>query len=289
MEVKVFIQVKIVSMKVLNQIGYFLVSSSFIFLCLWVSACQSNENTQSNTALSVSTEDKETADKLQNSSKKEKSVELPKLSKENAPALLAKFGEEHPETKVLLKTKLGNLTIKLYEDTPLHRANFLQLVKRNFYQGTVFHRVVKDMIIQGGNLDKPIIKQKKNAIGAYLVPAELMPTKYIHKKGALASPRHEENNPDKKSSPFEFYIVQGIPQNPSVTQALGAQNKVTYSAAQIQLYATLGGLPHLDGNYTVFGEVIEGLEVIDKIAQVKVDESDHWPLEDIFIEMEVID
>ncbi len=263
-----------------------LLSSRFIFLCLLMSACQSSESSQRNTSLSV--EDKATTEQS-TPTKKEKTVELPKLTKENASELLAQFGKEHPETLVLLKTKLGNLTIKLYEDTPLHRANFLQLVKRDFYEGTVFHRVVKDMIIQGGNLDKPIIKQKKNAIGAYLVPAELMPTKYIHKKGAIASPRHEENNPNKKSSPFEFYIVQGISQNPSITQALGAQNKVTYSAAQIQLYATLGGLPHLDGNYTVFGEVVEGLEVIDKIAQVKVDESDHWPFEDIFIEMEVIE
>ncbi len=263
-----------------------LLSSGCIFLCLLISACQGNEGSQSSTSLTV--EDKAVSEQP-SSTKKVKSVELPKLTKENAPELLAQFGKEHPETLVRLKTRLGNLTIKLYEDTPLHRANFLQLVKRDFYKGTVFHRVVKDMIIQGGNLDRPIIKQKKNAIGAYLVPAELMPAKYIHKKGALASPRHEENNPDKKSSPFEFYIVQGIPQSPVVTQALGAQNKVTYSAAQIQLYASLGGLPHLDGNYTVFGEVIEGLEIIDKIAQVKVDESDHWPLEDIFIEMEVIE
>ncbi len=216
-------------------------------------------------------------------------INLPRITSENVQEVLTKFGKAHPETKILLKTRLGDMTIRLYEGTPLHRANFLQLVKRDYYNGTVFHRVVKDLVIQGGNLDNPSIRRKKNEIGFYRVPAEFKPQQYYHKRGALASPRRDEENPEKRSNPFEFYIVQGSPLQPAVVQALGAQNQVTYRPEQVQTYASIGGLPHLDGKYTVFGEVVEGLEVIDKIAELEVDDDDSWPFEDVFIQMEVLE
>ncbi len=258
----------------------------FLFgICLFlVGSCQSPEPKSNKSATET-----ESSSELEAKTKKKKEVQLPFITQDNVEKVLTKFGKENPETIVIIKTKLGNMKIRLYEETPLHRANFIQLVKRNFYNGTVFHRVVKGMIIQGGNLDKPIIKRKKKAIGKYMIPAELFPQQYYHKKGAIASPHHDENNPNKRSTSFEFYIVQGTPQQPSITQALGNQNKVQYLPAQVQTYATAGGLPHLDGLYTVFGEVIEGLDVIDKIADVRVDDSDDWPLEDIIIEMEVVE
>lgn len=226
-------------------------------------------------------------DEVQEDSK-EPSFDLPRLHHKNVKKALTAFGKQNPETLVLLKTRLGTMKIKLYEDTPLHRANFLQLVKRGYYNGTVFHRVVKGMIIQGGNLDNSIIKDKKNEVGFYRVPAEMKPGLHYHKKGALASPRRDEGNPEKMSTPFEFYIVQGTTLRSAEVQALGVQNQITYTPSQLQAYTTLGGTPHLDGLYTVFGEVIEGLDVIDKIAGVEVDKADDWPFEDVIIEMKVV-
>ncbi|GAB4397784.1 MAG: hypothetical protein OHK0053_15000 [Microscillaceae bacterium] len=213
---------------------------------------------------------------------------LPLLTTQNAQKVLGQYAKTQVSNHVSLETRLGTMVIRLYDQTPLHRANFLQLVARGYYDGTVFHRVVKDMIIQGGNLDDPVIRKKKNAIGKYFVPAEFKPAQYIHKKGAIASPRHDENNPEMLSSPFEFYIVQGAPVPPAIAQALGRENGLTYSATQIQTYATLGGLPHLDNKYTVFGEVVEGLEVIDRIAALEVDKSDDWPLEDVVIQARLL-
>jgi cyclophilin family peptidyl-prolyl cis-trans isomerase len=218
----------------------------------------------------------------------EEDFKLEKLSTKNARTVLGKFAQKHPETLVLVSTSLGDMKIKLYEDTPLHRANFLQLVKRGYYNFTVFHRVVKGLAIQGGNNDDPMVKKKRKETGSYLVPAEIMFPKYFHKKGALGSPRQEENNPERLSTPFEFYIVEGTKMSAGQLNLLGIQNQVQFSPEQINYYSTIGGAPHLDGKYTVFGEVIEGLEVIDKIANVKIDNKDSWPLEDVSITMKII-
>ncbi|MCU0444023.1 MAG: peptidylprolyl isomerase [Microscillaceae bacterium] len=246
-------------------------------LTLW--AC--NSGTPSTTEQTTSTTDStEVAD--------EEEFKIEKLSTKNAREVLGKFAKKHPETLVLVSTSMGDMKIKLYEDTPLHRANFLQLVKRGYYNFTVFHRVVKGLAIQGGNNDDPMVKKKRKETGSYLVPAEIMFPKYFHKKGALGSPRQEENNPDKLSTPFEFYIVEGTKMSPGQLNMLGIQNQVQFTPEQIQYYSTIGGAPHLDNKYTVFGEVIEGLEVIDKIANVKIDAKDSWPLEDVTITMKVI-
>lgn len=258
----------------------------FIIISFFLLACGSGSSSQSTIDLTENQEDTN-----ERPEKKEKVIQLPKITQDNVNEILSKFGKENPETLVLMKTRLGDVKFRLYEGTPLHRANFIQLVKRSFYEGTVFHRVVKGLIVQGGNLDDPIIKKRKKSIGKYRVPAEFQPNQYYHKRGALASPRIDQGNPEKRSNPYEFYIVQGNPQPANTAQLLANESGggVTYQAEQLQVYNTIGGLPHLDGLYTVFGEVVEGMDVIDKISEVEVDKSDNWPFEDIEISMEVLE
>jgi len=184
---------------------------------------------------------------------------------------------------VLISTKYGNIKLKLYDETPLHKANFIKLVKEHYLDSTLFHRVINHFMIQGGDPDS-----KHAVAGAmlgngdlpYKVPAEFIPSLY-HKKGVLAAAREGDNvNPTKASSGCQFYIVQGNvftnEQLDNIEKKLGKK----YTEEQRRVYTTIGGTPHLDGNYTVFGEVISGLDVVDKIAAVKTDKNNR-PLEDI--------
>jgi len=176
----------------------------------------------------------------------------------------------------VIHTDYGNMEGVLYNETPQHRDNFVKLVKSGFFDGLLFHRVIEGFMIQGGDPDSKNAKPGA-ALGAggpgYTVPAEFNPS-LIHKKGALSAARQADQvNPKKASSGSQFYIVQGKKQNPS---ALGAN----YTADQKTIYSTIGGTPFLDMNYTVFGEIIQGLDIIDKIAAVQKDQRDR-PLKDI--------
>ena len=167
------------------------------------------------------------------------------------------------ETVVVIKTSMGTIKAKLYNDTPKHRDNFLKLVNEGWYNGSPFHRVIKDFMIQGvqnadGRLDP-----------GYTVPAEIKGN-YFHKKGALAAARMPDQvNPKKASSGSQFYIVQGRVYDDNWLDMFENRSGKVLSARQRQTYKTIGGTPHLDGDYTVFGEVTEGLDVVDKIAAVK--------------------
>ena len=241
------------------------------------------------------------------------------------------------ETTVKIETTLGNIRVKLYNETPRHRDNFIKLAKEGMYEGTLFHRVIKDFMIQAGD------PQSKNApkgkqLGAgdvgYTLPAEFVYPKYFHKKGALSAARQGDNvNPKKESSGCQFYIVTGQVYNDSTLLKMEGQlneNRVGmafdslarqhmkeiyqmrrandeaglyalqekliaqaqdiaakqppfhFTPEQREAYTTIGGTPHLDGEYTVFGEVIEGLDVVDKIQQVTTDRNDR-PEEDVKI------
>ena len=167
------------------------------------------------------------------------------------------------ETVVVIKTSMGTIKAKLYNDTPKHRDNFLKLVNEGWYNGSPFHRVIRDYMIQGG----------QNADGrldpGYTVPAEIKGN-YFHKKGALAAARMPDQvNPKKASSGSQFYIVQGRVYDDNWLDMFENRSGKVLSARQRQTYKTIGGTPHLDGDYTVFGEVTEGLDVVDKIAAVK--------------------
>ena len=168
---------------------------------------------------------------------------------------------------VLLETSMGNIWIRLSDSTPLHRDNFIKLVKTNYYPGILFHRVIQNFMIQSGDPDSrgaaPGVPLG-NGGPDYLIPAEFRPTLF-HKKGVIAAAR--DNHPQKASSASQFYLTQG-----KVFTEAGLDSVETYRlkrkipADQRKVYTTLGGVPHLDQNYTVFGEIVKGLEVVDKIA-----------------------
>lgn len=187
---------------------------------------------------------------------------------------------------VVLGTPYGEMTILLYEETPLHRENFLKLAESSFYDDLLFHRVIKDFMVQGGDPDsKGAAANKPLGMGGpgYTIPAEIKP-EFIHKKGALAAARQgDQSNPERASSGSQFYIVDGASVN---TEQL-RKGKVSYTDEQLATYAELGGTPHLDGAYTVFGEVIEGLNVIDSIAAQPTGRGNR-PVTDIPMTMKIV-
>lgn len=250
---------------------------------------------------------------------------------------------KNAELKVRMETTYGEITVKLYNETPLHRDNFLKLVNSGFYNGVLFHRVIADFMIQSGDPDSKKASPTDslgNGDAGYTVPAEFKTPAVFHKKGALAAARTGDNeNPLKASSGCQFYIVEGKTftdaeldnmQNNKLRQQentlfqevlktkneevkkyrlernqekldalrdsilLEVKNKIAadstykFSDKQRTIYKTLGGTPHLDGNYTVFGEVTEGIEVVDKISKTKTGKMDR-PKEDIrILKMEVV-
>lgn len=197
---------------------------------------------------------------------------------------------------VIISTSFGDMTVRLYDDTPLHKENFLKLTKEGYYDGLLFHRVIQSFMIQGGDPDSRNADPGK-ALGTggpgYTIPAEFRP-QYIHKKGALSAARQGDAvNPDKESSGSQFYIVQGkVVSSESLTRMVRQKkpnrdgNAFSYTQEQIEAYTEIGGTPHLDGEYTVFGEVIEGLNVIDSIASHKTDGRAR-PIEDITMKMKI--
>ena len=248
-----------------------------------------------------------------------------------------KDGNMEKETKLKIETSAGDIIVKLYNETPKHRDNFIKLAEDGTYEGTLFHRVIKDFMIQAGDPEsKNAPKGKMLGAGdvGYTVPAEFVYPKYFHKKGALSAARQGDNvNPKKESSGCQFYIVTGKVYNDSTllgmehqmnqarlnnafnalaqkhmkeiykmrkandenglydlqeklfaeAQEMAAkQPEFHFTPEQIEAYTTVGGTPHLDGEYTVFGEVVEGMDVVDKIQQVKTDRSDR-PEEDVKI------
>lgn len=201
--------------------------------------------------------------------------------------LLQFFFSAYPKNPlVLMKTSEGNMKIELYEDTPMHTDNFLELVEKGFYNGLLFHRVIEGFMVQTGDPDsKNALPGTRLGYGGpkYTVPQEFR-KQYYHKKGALSAARQPDNiNPSKSSSATQFYIVQGQVLNDEILQKyINAKAHIPFTEQQKKDYKTIGGTPHLDYNYTVFGQVLEGLNVIDSIAKYETDKYDR-PLKDIKI------
>ncbi len=260
----------------------------------------------------------------------------------NANSTKGQKGKKEKSKFVVVETQYGEMKIRLYNETPLHRDNFIKLAKEGFYDSLLFHRVIKDFMIQGGDPDsKGASPEKKLGNGGpgYEIDAEFVPGLF-HKKGVLAAAREGDAvNPQKKSSGSQFYIVQGTvftlnqlsqieekinasakqkmfsefitnPENMAAKTKLDSLNTIKaykelnseiqaivskfdstglfyFTQEQKQVYTTIGGTPHLDNNYTVFGEVVEGLNVIDSIANVKTGNQDR-PIQDIIMKIRVV-
>lgn len=192
---------------------------------------------------------------------------------------------------VNITTSYGDMVVKLYNETPKHRDNFIKLVKEGYFNDLLFHRVIKEFMIQGGDPNSRNANAKTQ-LGAggpgYTIPAEFNKN-FIHKKGALSAARQgDQVNPTKASSGSQFYIVQGKVTDKAQLEQMGRQTGNAYSAEQMEVYATVGGTPFLDNQYTVFGEVIKGLEVIDKIAAVRTAVGDR-PIEDVKMKMTMVE
>ncbi len=228
----------------------------FTFLILFVISCKNDTDTKASKG-EVSFPKKEEKRNIQFISDEARKREPDSINNKNTVAFLTQYGKINKENKVLIKTRLGNITLKLYDDTPLHRSSFIFLTKVGYFDTTCFYRVVPNFIIQGGESERLDTQNIKAKYMRYKIPPEFRKNRK-HKYGALAAARDWKKNPKKNSTAFEFYIIQ-----------------------------SRKGAHHLDGEHTVFGEVISGFDVIDKIVNLKAG-SDEWPLNDVFMKVEVI-
>lgn len=205
---------------------------------------------------------------------------------------------ESEDSFVLITTSFGDMKLKLYNDTPNHRDNFIRLTQEGFYNGTLFHRVIKDFMIQGGDPESKGAapgQQLGQGGPGYTIPAEIN-QQHFHKKGALSSARKPDRvNPEFESNGSQFYIAKGRVMDSntvlSIEQrrnaALPEAQQWNYSDAQVHAYTTIGGVPHLDGSYTVFGELVEGMSVLDEISLVAVDKLSR-PNTDVVMQVMVV-
>ena len=174
------------------------------------------------------------------------------LTDENVIDFLFEYEKNNKENHVRIYTPFGEIEILLYDNTPYHRSNFIYLTKMKYFEGTQFYRVINDFVIQAGNSDNIKVSKKRRDIGKYLLPNDFNKG-HTHKRGMVSMPSSTVDNPYKMASPFEFFIVQ-----------------------------KKDGAHHLNGNYTIFGEVIDGMETVDIIANLPTDNRD-WPLNNVYI------
>lgn len=190
--------------------------------------------------------------------------------------------------EVLMETSEGNIRIKLYDETPQHRDNFLRLVEAHYYDSLLFHRVIKNFMIQGGNRNTrqaeftPQFADLCDSLD-YTIEAEFRLPKLYHKRGALAAAREGDDvNPQKRSSSTQFYFVWGRKYSERAMEFTESRLDIELTPEMRETYMTVGGTPHLDGSYTVFGEIVEGLDVVERIQNVETDETDR-PLKPVMI------
>ena len=200
--------------------------------------------------------EKDSASKKDAEVKEEKSTLL--LNDQNAIPFFFEYQKANLEDKVRISTRFGDIDIQLYQNTPYHRANFIYLTKKEYFNGSTFHRVVPGFIIQGGNSDRKETAKKRSKIGKYLLPPDTRKGNKHH-RGVISMPSSEIENPHKLASPYEFFIVKQSP-----------------------------GAYHLDGSYTAFGKVIKGMDVVDQINKQKVDNREA-PLTNIHMEVSIIE
>ncbi len=258
----------------------------WVFL-LSVTSCSFNAPKESSSTTEESTNPAEVKQEVKTKKAPKKTDNTyPKITNDNVVKFLTQYGKEHQETHIRLSCKFGDIDIKLYTNTPLHRANMIYLTKQGYFDLTQFYRVSKNFVDQAGNSDEWECQIKRAEIGGYTLPAEFTP-KNIHKYGSIAMARRYDKNPNKRSSPFEFYIVLGHPYNDREMRSHEREFGTKYTDAQKDIFNTIGGVPYLDQQHTVIGEVISGMDVAIELNKVKVDNRE-WPLNEIPITMKVI-
>lgn len=212
------------------------------------------------------------------------------ITNDNVVEKLTAFGQNNPENKVVIKTKFGDIVIELFDDTPLHRANFLMLAKKGVLDSSIFYRVVEDFVVQGGASDRAEVNTKMKEHGVYTIPEEIHSYHY-HIRGNVAMAVNEqwdipEEDRNKNSSCFNFYIVQRKPMTKQYLEGVIKKYGLELTEKEKEMYLKYGGTPHLDGDYTVFGKVISGMSVVDKIAKLETDKTD-MPIEEVKIGLSI--
>lgn len=220
--------------------------------CLYLLLFNCENKPSQNKKTEPTTNPETSTTKTQKDSIPPKEEAFKKLTDSTAMYFFQDYDKKHKENKVRITTDFGSFDILLYNETKFHRSNFIFLTKKKYFDGSQFYRIINDYIIQGGGSDEKITAKKRSKIGSYLLPVDKKQG-FKHERGAISMPSSDINNPHKLASPYEFFIVQ-----------------------------KKGGAHFLDGDYTVFGKVIKGMDVVDKIAAVETDDGD-WPTKNVYI------
>ncbi|MDT0689054.1 peptidylprolyl isomerase [Salegentibacter sp. F188] len=239
-----------------------------VFLTLFFASCEDKDSSRKSAAETVAEKmeesDSAAVETTKNNTEDEENEEETDLGEaypipqEELIPFLTQYGKENPENRVRIITSFGNIEVTLFRDTPLHRANFIMLVKNGYFDNTYFHRVAPGFVIQGGNSDNEATYEMRQKVGKYLIPSEF-DAGHKHTYGAFSAAKYSEQNVSKASSPFEFFIVMDK-----------------------------GGSPHLNNDHTVFGRVTSGIDVAEKIEQVETGQSE-WPIDNIHMDVEIIE
>lgn len=244
-------------------------SSGFFLILLLVLLSSCKDSSQNETLPTMEIEEKPSPAELLKKREAQKQAQfykrrlsakgdtlLPYIPQDSVTVFFTRYAQEHPETKVRMRTTYGDIEMELFEETPLYRASFLFLIKNGYFNETVVHRAVEGFIVQAGNSDNMITAQKKGSAGNYQLPMKILPG-VKHAYGTLSSAKYWENNPENWHNPFDFFI-------------------------------SLRATEHLDGEHTIFGRVTKGMDVAEAISKVETDSRD-WPKNDIYIEMSVVE
>lgn len=259
---------------------------SLLIASLFIISCNNTTNLEKN--------EKNNKNKLNNNVKNQrKSAQSILLSNkydslirtDNAVEFLSNYGEKNQETKVKVSTSYGDFFIELYKDTPIHRAAFIYLIKKKYFNETLFYRIAKNFVIQGGNTNDKSAIEKRKSIGGFYIPQEISTHKHVI--GSLAAAKEYEDNPNDYSNPYNFYIIVGQRHNRKTLDRLQLMYDLDLTNLDMNLYIQKGGAPHLDGKHTVFGRVYKGMDVVNDINKQPVDASE-WPLEDIKMNITLI-